>query len=106
MKPITPAQAKNQRRAGIPDFVFDVVNTLLVENLNSTCTGALLLQKDIAKAIREHPEYQTYDEPRPDIYKQGWMDFEEHYKQAGWKVDYDRPGYNENYEPKYIFSSR
>lgn len=102
--PITPAEAKQQRQANIPDFVFDVVNKLLVDRLNGV-GNAVIYQDDIAKAIRGHEEYLAYDEPRPDIYAHGWMDFEPHYRRSGWNVEYERSAYYDTSPSLFRFSS-
>jgi hypothetical protein len=89
----------------IPDFVFEVVNDMLVEKMSRSSGTAVLKQDDIAKAVRQHPEYKQL-KPRPDIYDKHWMDFEDHYRKAGWVVEYDRPAYNESYPPTFTFRVR
>jgi hypothetical protein len=43
---------------------------------------------------------------RNEIFKKGWLDVEEIYGKAGWKVEYDKPGYNEDYAAHFIFTNR
>lgn len=104
MSPITPAEAMAIRQSSIPDFVFEVVNDLIVKHLDSTGT-AVVPQTEITDGIRQHAQYLAYDEPRPDIYVRGWVDVEDHYREIGWTVVYDRPAYYESYSPTFTFSS-
>lgn len=41
---------------------------------------------------------------REDIYARGWLNVEPLYRAKGWKVTFDKPGYNEFYEAHFIFS--
>ena len=101
-RPMTPQEVRDAQHDSIPDFVFEVVNDLLVKEMSPTSKHATLKQDDIAEAIRARPEYNQMDQP-PDIYNAHWMDFEDHYRKAGWIVDYDRPAYNENYSATFSF---
>jgi hypothetical protein len=40
---------------------------------------------------------------RREIYDAGWLNVEEAYRDAGWKVTYDKPGYNETGEARFTF---
>ena len=50
------------------------------------------------------PEVVAKALKRKEIYDKNWLDVEDVYESAGWKVEYDKPGYNENYEPTFTFS--
>ena len=100
--PMTPQEVLDAQRASIPEFVFDAINTLLVENMSPSSLYVTLRADEISAAIREHPAYKSLPS-RPDIYAKHWMDFEHHYKKAGWEVEYDQPGYNESYPATYTF---
>jgi hypothetical protein len=41
---------------------------------------------------------------RQGMYDKGWMDVEDVYQKAGWEVEFDKPGYNEDYEANFKFS--
>lgn len=101
VKPITPGEAEKQRITAIPDFVLDAVNFLLVQNLKSG--HATILQKNIVEeAMKRAPEGFN----RNDLFDKNMMDFEAVYRKAGWKVDYDKPGYNESYEASFAFTKK
>ncbi len=40
---------------------------------------------------------------RGDVFDNSFLDVEDVYRKAGWKVRYDKPGYNEDYEPYFEF---
>lgn len=100
-KAITPQEAICQRMDSIPDFVIEAFNQLIVENLVGKYST--VLQKDaVAKIIALSPEKVTSNE----IYKRHWLDVEDVFRKAGWTVKYDKPAYNETYEPSFEFSWR
>ena len=43
------------------------------------------------------------DVDRQGVYSRKMLDVATHYRQAGWKIDHDRPGYNESYEAFFVF---
>ena len=91
-------QSKQFRRDRIPPEVVQVVNDMLIEEYG---TGGVvtLLQKDIIARVREVTGL-TND----TIYARKFMDFEDVFRAAGWKVVYDKPSYNEDYEANFKFS--
>jgi hypothetical protein len=101
MKPITPEEAVKRHEDSVPDFVIGIVNDLIVERMGMS-RSFVIHQKDIVNAIRNSPEYKQYGSP--DMFKAHWMDFEPKFRAVGWKVDYDSPAYNENYEAFYRFT--
>ena len=40
---------------------------------------------------------------RNEIFNKGWLNIEEVYRSAGWKVNYDKPAYNESYDAYFTF---
>ncbi len=93
--PISPDEAK--ATIAIPEAVFEVVNELLRERAGSgRCT---LKQNEVVKLL-----LAKVDVGESEIFRRNWLDFEEAYRAAGWKVEYDKPGYNETYEATWAFS--
>lgn len=95
-KPLTPADIDAHIKSGarIPDFVLVAVNMLLLKATNPNYI--VLKLKDVKTAIFDQlPARRPFD-PQ-------WLDFEPAYREAGWDVIYDRPGYNEDYEPTWTF---
>lgn len=98
MKPMSPKEVRQNTVDIIPPFVFDVVNNLLCSDLNSK---KYIKQKNIIAKIKKHPDYDT------DLgFEISWLNFEEAYRENGWKVKYDKPHYTENYDACFIFTPK
>jgi len=94
-KPITPDEAENAKE--IPDNVIQVINKLLKRNYRNGY--ATIKQSEI---IREFKKTQGVN-----LFENWWLDFEPLYRNAGWEVIYESPGYNEDwYDPYYRFSRK
>ena len=98
-KPITPAEAKSLKI--IPDFIFDAVNNLITEKLDSNMKAVIRENDIVGKIIST-----TSCCDRSKIYANHWLDFEEHYRKAGWIVVYHSPAYCENYESFFTFTQK
>lgn len=100
-KPITP-QELEKFDSVIPDEVFDVVNSILLEKRQfggESLSRIMILQEDVVKKL-----VQDHNFARQDIYAKHMLDFEPHYRKAGWNVVFDRPGYCESYAAYWVFS--
>lgn len=78
----------------LPDFVYDAVNELLSENLDSSVTT--IYQDDLQARIIAKADGMEF--------QQKWLDIELPYRAAGWKVTYDKPAYNETGRAYFEFS--
>lgn len=96
MPPIKPEDAHPENKE-IPEFVFEAFNELIEKNLKGKT--AHIYQDDAVQLASEKSSYT-----RADIFNRGWMDVEPHYEAAGWKVHYDKPGYNESYPAYFEFT--
>ncbi len=99
MKPITPDEASAWSMRSIPDVVIDEFNKIITEELRSG--AAVVRQRDIARRISARMGV-----PVSRIYAEGWLDVEDAFRAAGWTVEYDKPGYNESYDPTFKFSRK
>lgn len=93
-KPLSPQEAEKGIGTNIPDFVIEAVNTLLLQR-KTTFT-----QDEIIEGIREASGYKV---TRKEIFDKGYLYFEYIFRNAGWDVTYDKPGYNETYPPTFTF---
>lgn len=103
--PIKPDEAlkKVGEAKHIPKAVFDAFDELIVENLRGRTARVMqkeALERALAKMREEDPAIK-----REDFFSRGWLDVEEAYRQAGWTVDYDKPGYCETHEASFIFTT-
>lgn len=102
--PISVDDVLKLKRNVIPIVVFDAINHLLAESFNGH--SAIIKQKDIVAKIIEFlktPEDKVQEQTR-EIYSKHWLDIEDLYREQGWEVEYDKPGYNETYDANFRFS--
>jgi hypothetical protein len=99
MKPITPAIAAKTKQSKIPDVVIEAFNTLIAKEFDGN--QARILQKDVVKEICKNSSYHAQD-----IYDNGYLDVEDTFRKASWKVVYDKPGYCESYEANFTFTRK
>jgi len=95
MRPITP----NEAIKALPDEVIEAFNDLICENIDGKT--AKITQNQAVDRITAKLEI-----PRDAVFKRGYLDIEDIYRKAGWKVDYDKPGYNETYEGFFTFTKK
>lgn len=95
--PLRPDQLLAEKVEIIPDEVFTVFNGLIAENARRG--EATVKQFDAVGRLVE----MGFD--RREIYDKKWLDIEDIYRAVGWTVVYDRPGYNETYEPFFVFTA-
>ena len=98
IRPISPAEVEKERITTFPSIVFQAFNELIMENYSDGCST--VVQDDVVKRMVELG--LVCDE----IYKKGWLDVEGMYRKNGWKVDYDQPGYNEDYDAYFVFTKK
>lgn len=98
-KPIKPSDVVNAKKTATPDEVIDAFNGLIAEKFSSG--SATVTVKEAADRIAH-----ALGVSREQVFDRGWLDVEDIYRKAGWHVDFDKPGYNEDYEAYYVFSKR
>ena len=59
--------------------------------------SARVLQKDVVNLMVK----KCLDSE--SVYRYSWLNVEDIYRAAGWLVEYDKPGYNEDYEASFTF---
>jgi hypothetical protein len=97
IKPVSPQEVAEVRLETIPNEVIQVVNALIAEDYDGGY--ATILQKDIVEGLI------AAGYSRDEIFKRHMLDFEEIYRQSGWKVEYDKPAYNESYDANFQFKA-
>jgi hypothetical protein len=97
-KPVTPKEVVSLKKVLIPDEVIESFNELIAENYLGGY--ASFKQKDVvARMVKKGLK-------SADIYKNVWLDVEDIFEKAGWKVEYDKPGYNESYDAYFSFKTK
>lgn len=83
------------KKVSMPDDVIQVFNDEIARKFNGRY--AHVLQKDVVAALVA----KGYN--RAEIFHMGWLDVEDIYRAEGWKVSYDKPGWNEFYDASFEF---
>jgi hypothetical protein len=96
--PIRPEEAAGRKLEQIPDGVIDAFNYLIVMYLNGD--SATFTQADVvtllgARGIITHEQ---------EAYERHLLDVEPIYRESGWDVTYDKPGWNETYPATFTFT--
>jgi hypothetical protein len=94
MRPIKPEEVITKKSSQLPLIVFDVFNRLI--SLYWDGSSATILQSEV---IRELGKSYT----RKEIFDRHLLDVECCYRDVGWEVTYDKPAYNEDYDPIFTF---
>ena len=109
-KPITPDEVVQLKRELIPDQVIDTFNRLIVENWDGY--SSTVKQEKVISEIYELYPTELYDEEGhyPDrgtakerIFQKGWLDVEDIFSEAGWKVKYENPGFGDDINAYFEF---
>ena len=88
ISPFSPAEAKAAQVSNLPDDVINVVNTLLSKRASGRTI--VIKQEEVVDQLKK-AGYTS-----EQIQEAHLLDFEAAFTQAGWKVIYDRPAYNES----------
>jgi hypothetical protein len=99
IRPIKPSEITKAKAAAIPDWVIEAVNELLLAKWNGR-EARFTLKEVMALAMPKAPEATT----RQQVYDNHLMDFEDLYRKEGWKVLFDKAGYNESYDDFFVFT--
>lgn len=97
--PISPKEVAIEKSKHIPDYVFDAFNKLIALNY---CNGSAEVNQD--DVITEIVCISDPKITRQEIFAKGFLNVESAYEAKGWKVYYDKPGYNESYVATFTFS--
>jgi hypothetical protein len=102
--PIKPKEVQKKRNESFPEEVFDAFNEMIVKEWDGhSASFTLKSVADLAiKKLKEGGRNRGLT--RQGMYDKGWMDVEDVYQKAGWEVEFDKPGYNEDYEANFKFS--
>ena len=99
VKPITPSEVIASKQ--IPDVVIETFNQEISKKWDGR--KSVVFQDEVVDILISKLANEW---TANDIYEAHWMDVEPIFRKAGWIVDYDKPGYNENYRPTYTFRKK
>jgi hypothetical protein len=98
INPIRPEEAAGRKLDQIPDGVIDAFNDLIAGNfdgISATFTQGAVVALLTARGII------TYEQEASDRHL---LDVEPVYRESGWVVTYDKPGWNESYPASFTFA--
>ena len=100
-----PDEALAHKDNLIPSFVIEAVNTLLAQRFNGSnyCTIKQDEVIDLAMKIGSDAGTMPPGSGRFSFFDNRWLDFEPLYEKSGWKIEYDKPGFNESYSAFWRF---
>lgn len=97
-RPIKPEEVRARRIDFIPSIIFETINTMICEKFDGKY--ATLKQEDILNRVCNESSGLT----RQEIFNKHYLDIiKSFYREQGWKVEYDKPGYNESYPATFKF---
>lgn len=99
-KLITPAEILKQKITEISSYVIEAFNEAIIAAASSSSSFVIVYQNDVIKRIIAKNPVLT----RSNIFTNRWLDVEPIFRDAGWQVFYDKPAYNESYEPYWKFT--
>jgi len=98
-KAISPDEAMAAKKSSIPAEVISAFNELIKQNISASGHATIKQQKVVAFIVARMGLKSS-----KIIFDNKWLDVEDIYRAKGWKVKYDKPGYNEDYEAYFEFS--
>jgi hypothetical protein len=96
VKPITPHEVVGKKKEMLPDCVLEAFNELIAKYFSN---GTATFEQNEAVDLISRKLAKT----RQYVFDNNYLDVEEIYEKAGWKVEYDNSGHNENYPATFTF---
>lgn len=97
-KALRPEEVVKTRKESLPEAVLEIFNQLIIENFDGR--SATVYQEAVIRKLVDRGF------SRKEIFQRGWLDVEDIYREAGWKVMYDKPAYCETYEAYFEFRTK
>jgi beta-lactam-binding protein with PASTA domain len=98
IKPISPNEISEKKKQSFPDAVLEAFNEIIAQNYSNG--QSIVKQEDVVKLMVKKGV------KRADIFGMHYLDIEPVYEAQGWKVEYDKPGYNETYDANFTFKKK
>lgn len=92
IKPISPNEVVEKKQEIFPGEVIGCLNHLIAKNWDGH--KSVILQVEIVEQICEVMKIE-----KVKVYDNNYLEIEDIYRDQGWCVEYDKPGYNEVYYP-------
>lgn len=96
IKPIRPSEV--DKTTVIPEGVIEAFNELITKNYLNGSSNV-----EVSEACRLIGKKMAISQNK---IKSEWLNVEDIYRKAGWRVVYDAPGYNETYAASFTFTTK
>lgn len=100
----TPDEVRAQKINFIPPEFVEAVNELLTKKW--TGRSATIRLTDLKQLVAHKMRTNGSPNLGKNYADEGWLDFEPIFEDKGWKVVYDRPGWDESYDPNWTFTRK
>lgn len=97
VNPLSPAEAKAAHLHTLPGEVIKAVNDRLVRA--GDASKIIIRQNELVDELAA----MGFD--RDILFRDHLLDFEDLFRERGWNVVYDKPGYNETYSAYWTFTA-
>lgn len=101
--PLTPKQVKEMHQKTIPEEIILAVNHLLVKGCSESRIRVIIEQNEVIEQATTIMRNKGKTVERNDFFDKHWLDFEPIFRKAGWKVTFNKPGYNESFPAYWTF---
>lgn len=100
--PVSPYTIKKELK-DFPDEVINGFNTVIKRNWNGS-SARVDQDEVIDEILSNYKKNLKLKMTRKKLFDDHLLDVEDVFRKAGWKVQYDKPGYCESYSAYFIFS--
>lgn len=100
----SPDEVRAQKINFIPPEVVLAVNELLTKHWDGR--GATIRLPELKAEIGHKMRSSGSANLGKNYASEGWLDFEPIFEDQGWKITYDSPGYDENYDAYWKFTRK
>lgn len=97
-KPITPEEALKEQPRTIPPQVYEAFNFFLRTRITSYVIN--IIQNEVVSSILSRMPGTR----RQELFDNHWLDIEDAYRDAGWRVSYFKPSCDEDGEAFWSFN--
>lgn len=99
IKPVSPNGVTSLKLQNIPEEVIGVFNALIAKDWNGH--SATVKQEDAVQGIMKALKIT-----RNYVFDNDYLEVEPIFREVGWNVEYDKPGYNETYPATFRFTPK
>ena len=99
VKPIKPTEVVKAKQTVFPDEVIEAFNELIVKDFRNG--SAIVKQDEVTALICSKMNIHSQE-----VCDNHWLDVEDVFRKAGWRVEYDSPAYNESYPATFTFTKK